>query len=142
MRVCLIIYLVIFMFTLKSSSAVLYSSRILLTFFFWMAGIFGLFNFGIIVQEMIAVGLPVPTLFAVGTILCQLGGSALVISDRSGYGWVGAMLLIIFTLLTIPLGHPFWKFSEPKRTQEFHIALEHITVIGGLMMSMLLSGRK
>lgn len=130
------------MFTLKSSSAALYSSRILLTFFFWMAGIFGLFNFGIIVQEMIAVGLPVPTLFAVGTILCQLGGSALVISDRSGYGWVGAMMLIVFTLLTIPLGHPFWTFSEPKRTQEFHIALEHITVIGGLMMSMLLSGRK
>jgi len=130
------------MFKQKSPSLALYSSRILLTFFFWMAGIFGLFNFGAIVQEMITVGLPLPSMFAVGTILCQLGGSALVISDRAGYGWVGSVMLIVFTLLTIPVGHPFWTFSEPARTQEFHIALEHISLIGGLMMSMLLSGRK
>lgn len=129
------------MFKQKSPSLPLYSSRIFLTFFFWMAGIFGLFNFGAIVQEMIAVGLPLPSIFAIGTILCQLGGSALVISDRAGYGWVGSVMLIVFTLLTIPVGHPFWTFSEPARTQEFHIALEHISLIGGLMMSMLLSGR-
>lgn len=130
------------MFKQKSPSLALYFSRILLTFFFWMAGLFGLFNFGAIVQEMITVGLPLPSMFAVGTILCQLGGSALVISDRAGYGWVGSVMLIVFTLLTIPVGHPFWTFSEPARTQEFHIALEHISLIGGLMMSMLLSGRK
>ncbi|WP_312141711.1 DoxX family protein [Pantoea septica] len=130
------------MFNQTSSSVALYLSRILLTFFFWMAGIFGLFNFDVIVQEMVAVGLPLPFLFAAATILCQLGGSALVISDRAGYGWVGSLMLIVFTLLTIPVGHPFWTFSEPARTQEFHIALEHITVVGGLMMSMLLSGRK
>jgi len=130
------------MFNQKSSSVALYLSRILLTFFFWMAGIFGLFNFDVIVQEMVAVGLPLPSLFAAATILCQLGGSSLVISDRAGYGWIGSIMLIVFTLLTIPVGHPFWTFSEPARTQEFHIALEHITVVGGLMMSMLLSGRK
>ncbi|WP_235423090.1 DoxX family protein [Enterobacter hormaechei] len=130
------------MFKQKSSSVALYLSRILLTFFFWMAGIFGLFNFDVIVQEMMAVGLPLPSLFAAATILCQLGGSALVISDRAGYGWIGSIMLIVFTLLTIPVGHPFWTFSEPARTREFHIALEHITVVGGLMMSMLLSGRK
>lgn len=130
------------MFKQKSPSLALYFSRILLTFFFWMAGIFGLFNFGAIVQEMITVGLPLPSMFAIGTILCQLGGSALVISDRAGYGWVGSVMLIVFTLLTIPVGHPFWTFSEPARTQEFHIALEHLSLIGGLMMSMLLSGRK
>ncbi|HCM9210345.1 TPA: DoxX family protein [Enterobacter roggenkampii] len=107
-----------------------------------MAGFYGLFNFGEIVLEMVDVGLPLPVLFATGTILCQLVGSALVISNFAGYGWIGSAMLIVFTLLTIPVGHPFWKFSEPQRTQEFHIALEHITVIGGLMMSMLLSGRK
>lgn len=130
------------MFNQTSSSVALYLSRIVLTFFFWMAGIFGLFNFDVIVQEMVAVGLPLPSLFAAATILCQLGGSALVVSDRAGYGWIGSLMLIVFTLLTIPVGHPFWTFNEPARTQEFHIALEHITVVGGLMMSMLLSGRK
>ena len=100
--------------------------------FFWMAGFYGLFNFGEIVLEMVDVGLPWPVLFATGTILCQLVGSALVISNFAGYGWIGSAMLIVFTLLTIPVGHPFWKFSEPQRTQEFHIALEHITVIGGV----------
>jgi len=125
----------------KYSFLTLCFSRILLTFFFWMAGLFGLFNFGVIVQEMTAVGLPLPVLFAAATILCQLAGSALVILNWAGYGWVGSVMLIVFTLLTIPVGHPFWTFSEPARTQEFHIALEHITVIGGLIMSILLSGR-
>lgn len=116
---------------ITSSITTLCLSRILLTFFFWMAGFYGVFNFGEIVLEMVDVGLPWPVLFATGTILCQLVGSALVISNFAGYGWIGSAMLIVFTLLTIPVGHPFWKFSEPQRTQEFHIALEHITVIGG-----------
>ncbi|MDH8335422.1 MAG: hypothetical protein ACLT24_08495, partial [Klebsiella sp.] len=29
---------------------------------------------------------------------------------------------------------------EPRRTEEFHIALEHITVVGGLIMSALFAG--
>lgn len=126
----------------KSFLLTLCLSRVLLTFFFWMAGVFGVFNFGVIVQEMATVGLPWPVLFAVATILCQLCGSALIIFNCAGYGWIGSVMLIVFTLLTIPVGHPFWTFSEPERTQEFHIALEHITVIGGLIMSALLSGHK
>ncbi|MBJ2065789.1 DoxX family protein [Serratia odorifera] len=117
-------------------------SRVVVTFFFWMAGIFGVFNFDVIVEEMVAVGLPWPVLFAVGTILCQLVGSTLIIFNVAGLGWVGSVMLIVFTLLTIPLGHPFWAFSEPERTKEFHIVLEHITVVGGLMMSAILSGHK
>lgn len=126
----------------KSLFITLCLSRIFLTFFFWMAGLFGIFNFNVIVDEMMAVGLPWPVLFAIGTILCQLTGSALVIFNFAGSGWIGSIMLIVFTLLTIPLGHPFWAFSEPERTKEFHIVLEHITVVGGLMMSAILSGYK
>lgn len=116
--------------------------RIVLTFLFWMAGLFGLFNFAVTVEEMKAVNLPMPVLFAVATIACKLVGSALVITDYRGLGWVGAGALIVFTLLTIPLGHAFWTFEEPKRTAEFHIAVEHITVVGGLLLAATLSGRK
>src|SRR3546814_6308450 len=69
----------------------------------------------------------------------QLTGSALVITNFAGLGWIGAFGLAVFLLLTIPIGHPFWKFEEPKRTGEFHIALEHITVVGGLMLAAILS---
>ncbi len=71
---------------------------------------------------------------------CQLAGSALIVFNPAGYGWIGSGMLIVFTLLTIPLGHAFWAFSEPRRTEEFYIALEHITVVGGLIMSALFAG--
>lgn len=116
-------------------------ARIVLTCFFWMAGIFGLFNFSAIVDEMTDAGLPYPVLCAVATIACQLAGSLMIIINPAGYGWAGAAALIVFTLLTIPLGHAFWTFAEPKRSEEFHIALEHITVAGGLLLSAILSVR-
>ena len=114
-------------------------ANIVLTFVFWMAGLFGLFNFRAIVQEMVDVNLPAPHLFAVATIATQLAGSALIITNMGGLGWLGAGALAVFLILTIPIGHPFWKYPEPKRTHEFHIALEHVTVVGGLMMAAILS---
>ena len=111
------------------------AAKVILTSFFWMVGLFGLFNFRTIIQEMAHADLPMPKLFAVATIACQLIGSALLISDFSGLAWLGAGALGVFTVLCIPLGHPFWKFEEPKRSHEFHIALEHITVVGGLILA-------
>ena len=122
-----------------SSTLFLIAAKIFLTFFFWIAGIYGIFNFQEIEKEMKDVRLPHPKLFAIATIFCQLSGSFLIILNPYGYGWIGAGALIIFTLLTIPLGHAFWKFDEPKRTSEFHIALEHISLIGGLMLATVLS---
>ncbi|AGT08796.1 DoxX family protein [Paracoccus aminophilus] len=115
------------------------TGKALLTSFFWLAGLFGLFNFKTIVQEMVDVGLPRPRLFALATIACQLLGSALLISNVAGLAWLGAGALAVFTLLCIPIGHPFWKFSEPKRSAEFHIALEHIAVVGGLFLAAAIS---
>lgn len=114
-------------------------AKVVLTFVFWMAGLFGVFNFKVIVQEMIDANLPSPRLFAIATMATQLTGSALVITNFAGLGWIGSFGLAVFLLLTIPIGHPFWKFEEPKRTGEFHIALEHITVVGGLMLAAILS---
>lgn len=117
----------------------LIAARLILTAFFWMAGIFGLFNFKVIVQEMVDADLPSPRFFAVATIACQLLGAGLIIFNPAGLGWLGAGALGVFTILTIPIGHPFWKFHEPKRTHEFHIVLEHVTVVGGLMLAAILS---
>lgn len=128
--------------TLADHPASWVALRVILTTFFWMAGLFGVFNFNVIVQEMQEVKLPAPAAFAAATIATQLIGSALLISNYKGLGWLGAGALAVFTLLTIPLGHAFWTFDEPKRTAEFHIALEHITVVGGLLLAGLLSLKK
>lgn len=115
------------------------TAKVILTSFFWIAGLFGCFNFRIIVQEMIDASLPAPKVFAVATIACQLLGSALLISNWAGLAWLAAGALGVFTLLTIPIGHPFWKFDEPKRSHELHIALEHVSVVGGLILAATLS---
>lgn len=116
-------------------------ARIVLTTLFWSAGIFGLFNFRVIVGEMVTASLPKPELFAVATICVQLVGSALIITNWQELGWLGAGALGVFTLLTIPIGHAFWTYPEPKRTHEFHLVLEHITVVGGLLLAAVLSTR-
>jgi len=109
--------------------------RVVLTLLFWSAGIFGLFNFAAVVTEVRDLGLPSATLIAAATILLQLGGSLLVITNIQQLGWIGALALAGFTLLTIPFGHAFWTYPEPRRTAELHIALEHVTVIGGLLLA-------
>lgn len=109
--------------------------RVVLTLLFWSAGIFGLFNFAAVANEVRQLGLMYETFIAGATILLQLGGSLLVITNFKKLGWIGAIALACFTLLTIPLGHAFWTFPEPRRTAELHIALEHMTVIGGLLLA-------
>ncbi|USJ28507.1 DoxX family protein [Ensifer adhaerens] len=123
------------------SSVALIGGRVVLTCLFWMAGIFGIFNFSVVVQEMRDAALPLPATFAVATIACQLIGSALIITNFAGLGWLGAGALGVFTLLSIPLGHPFWTYAEPRRQQEFQIALEHVTVVGGMLLAAILSLR-
>lgn len=108
--------------------------KVILTSFFWIAGVFGIFNFRTVVQEMIDCRLPYPLFFARATVLCQLAGSTLLISDFRGLAWLGAGALSVFTVLCIPIAHPFWKFDGDRRVLEFQVALEHITVVGGLML--------
>jgi len=109
--------------------------KIIFTTLFWSAGIFGIFNFSEVVKEVQATTLPLPVLVAASTIATQLGGSVLIITNIGNLAWLGALGLAIFTLLTIPFGHAFWTFPEPQRTAEIHIALEQVTVAGGLLLA-------
>jgi transmembrane protein len=127
--------------TVLESSAALIGGRVVLTSFFWIAGIFGLLNLAVVAEEMKGAGLPMPEAFAVATIACQLIGSVLIITNVAGLGWLGAGALGVFTLLSIPLGHPFWTYEGPRRMQEFQIALEHIAVTGGMLLAAILSIR-
>jgi transmembrane protein len=64
----------------------------------------------------------------------------LIIFNR--WTWLGAGALAVFTALTIPLAHNFWAMEEPLRTMEFYVVMEHITVIGALMVVACASVRK
>lgn len=117
---------------LTSSSWFGYLARILLTFAFWASGLSKLIDFNGGVAEMAHFGLEPAIAFNIATIITQIGGSLLVILNR--WTWLGAGALGVFTALTIPLVHNFWTMEEPFRTLEFYVVMEHITVIGGLMV--------
>ncbi|MDB5590852.1 MAG: DoxX family protein [Enterovirga sp.] len=106
-------------------------ARILLTFPFWGSGLDKLFGFDAAVAVLEGFGLRPGALFAAATVTVQLVGSALVISNR--LTWLGAGALGIFTALTIPLVHRFWALDGEASVHAFHIAAEHVGMIGGLV---------
>lgn len=107
-------------------------ARIVLTFMFWASGIAKLVDFPAAVGEMTHFGLNPPAVFAVATIMVQLVGSLLIILNR--WTWLGAGALAVFTLLTIPIAHNFWAMEEPFKTIEFYVVMEHISIVGALMV--------
>lgn len=108
-------------------------ARILLTMTFWLSGLAKLFDFPAAVAEMAANNLPVPALFAALTIAVQLIGSALIIRGGS-LVWLGAGALGVFTAMTIPVSHAFWRAEGAEAVAKMHVAVEHMSVIGGLII--------
>jgi transmembrane protein len=117
---------------LVSSRAFGYLARTILTYMFWASGLAKLIDFNAGVAEMSFFGLEPAPLFNIAVIVTQFGGSALIIANR--WTWLGAGALAVFTVLTIPIAHTFWTMQEPLKTLEFYVVMEHITVIGALMV--------
>jgi transmembrane protein len=108
-------------------------SRIILTLPFWSAFIEHGIGFQAWVGTMAHFSLNPPVLFAVFTLLTLLVGTYLaVFTDK--WAWLGAGALGIFTFLTIFIAHGFWNMKEPQAHTEFYTVLEHIGIIGGLMV--------
>lgn len=119
--------------TLLESRVFVFVARLILTFMFWGSGLAKLFDFQGGVAEMAHFGLQPAVVFNVLTIIVQLGGSILIITNRAA--WLGAGALAVFTLLTIPIAHAFWTMQEPMATLEKYVVIEHISVLGGLMVA-------
>ena len=115
-----------------SSRAFGYFARTVLTYMFWASGLAKLIDFNAGVAEMAFFGLQPAPLFNIAVIVTQLGGSALIIANR--WTWLGAGALAVFTALTIPIAHHFWTMQEPIKTLEFYVVMEHISIIGALMV--------
>ena len=116
-------------------------ARLLLTFPFWGSGLSKILDFGAAQAEMAHFNLNPPIPFAIAVATTQLIGSGLVIFSGR-YAWLGAGMLGVFTLLTIPIAHAFWTMAEPQRTPEMYTAVEHLAVIGGLIIVSILRWRE
>lgn len=130
-----------FIACLLRSRGLFYVGMAALTFIYWSSGFTKLFGFTQAQAEMAQFGLNPPAIFAALVILVQLGGSALVIFGRR-LAWLGAGMLAVFTLLTIPIAHQFWKLEGLAGFLDMMLVLEHITVIGGLILASVLAEMK
>lgn len=107
-------------------------ARVLVTFVFWSSGLAKLLDFAGAAAEMEQYGVLPAAPMAALVIMVQIAGSALVISGWNV--WLGAGALGVFTALTIPVAHAFWAMTGEAAFFEMLFAIEHISVIGGLML--------
>lgn len=116
-------------------------AAILLTLPYWTSGIAKLFDLGGALGEARHFGLEPAALVVALTIVVQIGGSLLVIVGRQA--WLGAGALGVFTVAATLIAHPFWQVADPMvRFHERNIFLEHVGLIGGLMLAAIIRTRK
>ncbi|MCH1924200.1 DoxX family protein [Shewanella sp. C32] len=112
-------------------------ARVLLSVVFLSSGLAKLLDFQGGMNEMQQAGLSPTWLFNVLTIVTLLTGSVLLLLDRAI--WLGAAILIAFLLLSIVIVHHFWSLPEAQAMTSLYVALEHMSVIGGLMAASIAS---
>ncbi|WP_074020921.1 DoxX family protein [Xenorhabdus thuongxuanensis] len=112
-------------------------TRLLLLFIFIPSGLAKITDFEGGLAEMRAAGLHPDWFFNISSAIVLLFGSILILLDR--FVWFGAGTLAVFLLLTIFIVHTFWNLSGEYAKTSFYFALEHTTVIGGLLATAIAS---
>ncbi len=116
-------------------------ARLALVAPFLMSGIAKLFDPTGATAEMQHFGLTPAGLFAALVIGVQLAGGIAVLVGRCSA--IAAGVLAVFTLAATLLAHPFWSFADPMlSTLHRNIFVEHVSIIGGLMLAATLGGRR
>ncbi|WP_286012369.1 DoxX family protein [Achromobacter sp. Marseille-Q4962] len=113
------------------------TARILLAVVFLSSGLAKLIDFQGGRAEMRAAGLQPEWFFNAATATVLIAGAALIMLDRAL--WLGAAVLATFLLLTVPIVHRFWALENAQATQALYWALEHTSLIGGLMAAAIAS---
>lgn len=126
---------------LLESPALDLGGRVLLTLPFWSSGIAKLLDINGALAEAAHFGLEPAWATVIATLIVQLGGSAALIVGR--FAWVGAGALGVFTALVTLIAHPFWNVADPMlRFHERNTFLEHVGLVGGLILAAILTHRK
>lgn len=130
----------IFIHRILDSKALWIVARILLVVIFLSSGLAKLIDFEGGLAEMRSAGLYPPVFFNVVTIMTLLTGSLLILMNR--WVWLASGALSVFMLLTILIVHTFWSNPVEGFEVALFFALEHMTVIGGLIMAAIVSRMK
>ena len=108
-------------------------ARVALVVTFVVPGIMQPMQFQGSLGEFAHFNLNPPAFWVVLSFVTLLLGSALVILGGK-LTWLGAGALGIYTGLTVLIVHHFWTMSGADRLNEMRTAMEHLGLIGGLML--------
>ena len=111
-------------------------ARVCLAAVFLYSGVDKLWHWHSSIEEVRGDGLPWPATFAGATVFTQLVGGCLVTTGL--LAWLGALLLAGFTVAATLLGHRFWLRRGAEFQHELTTSLEHVAIVGGLVLVCLL----
>ena len=108
-------------------------ARTAMVTFFLVSALLKISDFPGAIAEQESHGLTPGAFWAALTIAVQLIGALLVISGR--YVWLGAGALGVFTAMAALMAHHFWTMQGDERFAAMNVFLEHIGLIGGLILT-------
>jgi uncharacterized membrane protein YphA (DoxX/SURF4 family) len=111
-------------------------ARLCLAAVFLYSGVDKLWHWRSSIEEVRSDGLPWPAAFAGATVFTQLVGGCLVATGF--FAWLGALLLAGFTVAATLVGHRFWLRRGSEFAHELTTSLEHVAIVGGLVLLCLL----
>jgi len=111
-------------------------ARLCLAAVFLYSGVDKLWHWRSSIEEVEGDGLPWPAVLAGATVFTQLVGGSLVATGL--VAWLGALLLAGFTVAATLLGHRFWLRRGAEFRREVTTSLEHVAIVGGLLLLCLL----
>ncbi|KQV52103.1 DoxX family protein [Massilia sp. Root335] len=116
------------------------AGRMLVGVLFLWAGIDKVTGWQGALQEVVAGGLPAPTSMLALTILLQVAGGAAIVAGR----WLrpSCWALAGFTALATVLYHGFWHAAGAARHAELIPFMEHVCIVGGLLVVSTLETRR
>ncbi len=108
------------------------TGRVLLALLFLPAGIGKIGGFAGTVGYIGSVGLPLPQLAAVLSIVVEVGGGLALLA---GYGTrLAALALALFTLVATFVFHNFWAMPPEQVMMQQLMFFKNIAVVGGLLV--------
>ena len=108
------------------------AARLALISAYLIGGLTKLSDFGAAIAEQEHFGLHPGWLWALLTIIVELGGSALVTLGR--LVWLGAGGLGVLTAVAMLAANDFWHLAGPDRFLALNAFFEHLGLIAGLVI--------